>query len=196
MSTLSTCSGFAISALLLACLAPGASAMDGSNGNTSVTDLPPADDVGGSRIVADQDLDFIDYAASVGKYEIESSQYVVASGLTGDARTFAEAMAADHFVITNRLKTLLGKKGLAIPERMTFDDRVAISRLKDTREDQLGKAYVGAQVKAQTAEIKLYTDEAAKGVDAELRAFAQSNLPLLQKQLEKAQLIAGGGQIQ
>jgi hypothetical protein len=79
---------------------------------------------------------------------------------------------------------------------MSFDDRVAISKLKDTPDDQLGKAYAQAQVRSLTSLIARFTDESAHGTDAEFMAFAGSNLPLLQKQLERAQIVVGGGDVQ
>jgi putative membrane protein len=141
------------------------------------------------QVLKKQDAEFVRCASSAGAFEIESSQWVLDHGLTGEPAVFARTMIADHTKIAQKLDALLTSKGLDGPDGMTGSDRKALDALEKTPENQLGKAYVDAQVAAHQTAVKLFADESDNGKDADLRAFAAANLDMLKSHLTHAQAV-------
>jgi putative membrane protein len=185
--------------------APGTSVPDNNAQGTTVpgtpapgTNAPGAAAPGGGMLNADdagvrdarlsaQDRDFIAAACSGGRFEIESSQWARKHGLAGDAANIAVMMINDHQVMAKRLGEILAQKGVNGSDDLNDADAKALKQLEKTPDDQLGKAYIDAQVAAHQAAIAAFTSEAEHGRDADLRTFASSNLPVLRKHLEHVQ---------
>jgi len=126
------------------------------------------------------DQKFAVKAAQGGIAEVMCSQ--LAEGKSHNIRVLAVAhrMVKEHTAANKELKTVAGRKGMALP-KMTDSMHIAayrkLSRLSGSAFD---KAYMAGQEKDHAATIKLFETEIAMGQDKDLSAFASENLPAIE----------------
>ncbi len=150
-------------------------------------DANPTTPVG--AVLAKQDADFIRDISSACIFEIKSSQWALDHGLSGNAASFARTVVADHQKMARQLDALLTGKGVTAPDGMCRDHEAQLEKLAKTPEDQLGKAYMDGQVAGHEKAIRCLEDEASKGKDADLRAFAAAGTDTAKQELAQAQAV-------
>jgi putative membrane protein len=140
------------------------------------------------------DATFVKNAAISDMYEIEASKLAQSKATSGDAKTFAGRMIADHTKTTAQLKSLLSSKpGMKPPAAMDAKHKALISKLKAASGADFDNLYAAQQVNAHQTAVMLFTSESQNGKDADLKKFAADTLPTLQQHLSMAQNLQKGG---
>ena len=134
------------------------------------------------------DKQFLITAAQAGNAEIVASK--TASGKAGSdaVKTFSSEMLADHGKLADELKKLASRKGLNVPDEPSMKQQALIAKLNvldGAKFDQLYAAEIG--VAAHKEAVALFRKAATSAKDADIKAFAQQTLPVLEHHLQMAQ---------
>ena len=117
--------------------------------------------------------------------EIADARYILRVAKDATVRDYATQMIADHSTGNVSLEAAARKDGVrvVVPRRPP----AAAAAIQGVAEPQLDAAYMRDEVADQTATLALMNGEAAGGAGAELKAFAQAQVPVVQGHLNRAQ---------
>lgn len=130
---------------------------------------------------------FIDMAASSDMFEIASSKLAKERGVGGEVAKFADQMIADHSKTSSELMALVARMNppMTAPTEMNGKHRAMLATLNEAGQGNSStRAYVDSQRAAHNEAVALFATYAESGENADLRAFAQKNLPALRAHLE------------
>lgn len=130
--------------------------------------------------------DFVQRVALSDMYEIESANLALKKARSGPTREFATMMIADHTQSTQALKDAVTASGqsLAMPTSLDPTHRSQIDILNGLDGEDFQREYMTQQMAAHRQALDLLKGYAAGGDAAELRQFAQSTIPTVQKHHE------------
>ena len=106
-------------------------------------------------------------------------------------KAFAQAMITDHTPANAKLAALATSKGLTPPTDPSAAQQKMLAKLQGLSGDKFDKTYLSGQVRAHEAMLKLFERESTNGKDADLKAFADSTVPVIQKHITMAQNVKG-----
>jgi putative membrane protein len=138
----------------------------------------------GVASLSQQDRDFVTKAASAGKFEVRAAQLVKDRAASDDDKQFAQMMIDDHTKANDELKQIAQRKGLTVPQDLVPAHQQLYSELSSASDPV--SVYRQQQVQAHEQAVQLFQDEASNGQDADLKAYAQKYLPVLQQHLDGA----------
>ncbi len=146
-----------------------------------------ADDTktGNAKAAPVNDRLFAEAAAAAGAAEIAASTIALKNG-GDDARKFAQNMIDDHSKANTQLMTLARAKGIALPTTMSYQDTAVGDILGGLKGEEFDREYLKQQHAAHMCAVQLFTAEAERGQDADIRAFATKTLPTLKQHLKMA----------
>ncbi len=137
----------------------------------------------------DDDVTFVLTAASSGTWEVQSGQLAEGRSKSEEVRTFARRLVEDHAKGNKELMDVASKKGIKLPPGMVRKHADKLTALANAGQD-FDKQFAMAQVAAHEEAVTLFEREAKDGKDADLKAFAEKNLPTLKDHLKMAQDLA------
>ena len=165
---------------------------DSSTVTTTTTDTsmssPSAMSATTDTSMAD-DRDFVMEAASGGLMEVTLGNLAKANAASAQVKEFGAMMVTDHTKANNELKAVAAKKNITLPETPMEKQQKHIDELKTKKGADFDKAYVDLMVDDHKEDVSKFQDEANKGNDADVKAFAAKTLPVLQKHLDHIQKI-------
>ena len=142
----------------------------------------------GKSAVSSRDRAFMTKAAQDGIAEVETGKLAQSNGANADVKSFGQKMQQDHGKANDELKSIAQSKGLTLP---TTTDRTQArlgKQLQGLKGDAFDKVYAReAGVKDHKAAVAMFTREAQKGSDPDVKAFAVKTLPTLEEHLRMAQ---------
>ena len=136
------------------------------------------------------DRKFVKDAAQGGMAEVELGQLAAEKASSDDVKKFGQRMVDDHSKANDDLKQLATKKGVHVPQQLSAKDKATKARLSKLSGEQFDKAYMADMVKDHEADAKEFENQANKGTDADIKAFAAKTLPMVQRHLEMARDLA------
>ena len=92
------------------------------------------------------------------------------------------------------LQGLAAKKQITIPTTLTDNGGDAYDKLMKKTGKDFDKAYINLMLKNHEADIKVFRKESADGKDPDLKIFATSTPPVVQKHIDSAMVITGKNQ--
>jgi putative membrane protein len=132
--------------------------------------------------------DFAAIAAQSDTYEIFAGRTAVVQTTEPRVRAFAQEMIDDHTRTSEDLRKAAVASGLKPPaQAMSGDQAHFLSALQSLRGAEFDRAYMRQQVLAHVQALTVAKSYAASGSDPNLRAAAQSVVPMIQHHLEMAQ---------
>jgi putative membrane protein len=138
----------------------------------------------GTAKVSKADMKFVDTAASGGMAEVQAAQLAQQKSQDAKVKEFAGQMITDHTANNQQLTTLAQQKGLTVPAALDEKDQKQIDKLTKLDGAKFDKVYWKGQVRDHKAMLKLMEKEASSGKDADLKSFASSTAPVVQKHLD------------
>jgi len=150
-----------------------------TNADTTVT---TAKGVGGEQRPA-FDSEFMTKAASGGMLEVQLGQQVAQKATTPEAKQFAQQMVTDHTKANEELKALAAQKNITLPTTLGKDQQKVYDEVLAEKGAELDKKYVSAMLTDHQEDIKEYQGAVTTASDADIKTFAQKNLPVLQMHL-------------
>jgi len=133
------------------------------------------------------DYRFLEKAARGGLEEVELGQLAEQKGSSEAVRTFGKRMVTDHNKLNDQLKQIASQKGATVPTAMSHHENSRVQHLESVSGATFDKDYAKDMVKDHRQDVKEFQDAAKKLEDADLRAFAQKAVPILQEHLGMAE---------
>lgn len=151
----------------------------------AANDTPKADT--DSRIQAEvndnDDARFMVRAASGGMAEVEMGNIAVKKAHNANVRAFGAMMVTDHSKANKVLTALADSDRVSLPQYPGKDEEKLSDNLMKKTGNDFDVAYVDAMVKDHQDDIKDFEKEIKNAKGADVKAFAQNTLPVLQKHL-------------
>lgn len=158
------------------------------------TGIAQPDAAGTTGAVAPAAQDFAQMAAMSDMFEIESSNIALKKVKSGPVREFAQMMIADHTNSSEALKNAVQQSGksLTMPASLDATRQSQIAVLNRLDGQDFEREYMNQQMAAHRQALDLLKAYAANGDTAELRQFAQSTIPAVQKHHDWLETNASG----
>jgi len=99
-------------------------------------------------------------------------------------------MIEEHSHANDELKAIATRKSIALPQDINSDQQGTMDRLSKLAGADFDKAYMAEMVKDHEADAKEFENQAKKGGDADIKAFAAKTLPMVQRHLQMARDVA------
>ena len=138
-----------------------------------------------------QDTTFINAAGPSDQFEIQTSQLALEKSRRADVRAYAQHMVDEHTKTTQQLTQLAASKGAPLSQGLDPTQDRLLAAMRTAGSNSFDRTYLNGQVTGHTATVLTYNDEIKSGQDADVKAFAQQNLPAVQQHLADARRLAG-----
>ncbi|WP_324673382.1 DUF4142 domain-containing protein [Hymenobacter sp. GOD-10R] len=132
------------------------------------------------------DKQFMVKADQGGHNEIGLSKLALEKGVTGNAKTYADKMIADHTKAGNELKPIAQKKGVTLTGDMDPDHKTMRDRMSKMSGKEFEQAYMGQMAKDHEETVALLQSEIDNGQDPDAKAWAQKTLPVVKQHTDMA----------
>ena len=126
-------------------------------------------------------------AANGGLLEVQLGKLAQTKGSSPQVLQFAKMMVDDHSKANKELMALAGTKTITLPAILDNKTQKDYDDMAKLNKGEFDKAYTEYMVKDHKEDIEKFQQEAEKGKDAELKAFAAKHVPILKHHLEMAQ---------
>lgn len=140
----------------------------------------------GSASLSESDRTFMMTAAQSDLLEQKAAKLATEKAQSGEVKEFAQMLATDHMASSQQLKQLAQSKGVQLPESLDASHQAKVQMLESasgTSFDSMFARDIG--VAAHEQAVNLF-EQASNSPDAEIRSFAQAQLPALRQHLEEA----------
>ena len=104
----------------------------------------------------------------------------------------AQMMVDDHGKANSELKSLAATKNIMLPDSMNEDHKKHYQELSEKKGKDFDKAYTDLMVDDHKKDLDKFKDEAEKGTDADLKAWAAGKVPVLEQHLQGWQMTKDG----
>ncbi len=141
--------------------------------------------LGASAFAADDS--FVAKAAIGGMTEVDAGGMAQQKGSSAAVKDFGQKMVEDHTKANDELKQIATAKSIAVPPAPDDKHKKAEAALAGKSGANFDRAFKAQMIADHKATIALFEDEANKGSDPELKAFAAKTLPDLRGHLKMAQ---------
>lgn len=130
------------------------------------------------------DKKFIEKIGSAGLSEVQEAQLAQQKSSDPKVKDFAQTMITDHTANNQQLAALAQQKGLTAPTEPDAKDAKGIAKLQNLSGAKFDRAYMKAEGKDHEEVLKMLQKEAKTTKDADLKAFAEQTIPVIQKHIE------------
>jgi putative membrane protein len=160
-----------VSLFLFSCIAVAQGASPGKSGAASTG-------------LSGSDRSFVATAAEAGTAEVAMAKVARERAASSAVSSFAARMIDDHGKANQELQKIATSKGLSPSDKLSASDRSAMKMLQGASGRAFDQKYVHLQLAAHEQAVALFEGEAENGQDADLKAFADSTLPILRSHLQ------------
>ena len=120
--------------------------------------------------------------------EIETGDLAESNGANVAVKSFGQKMHHDHSKAGDELKSIAQAKGVTLPTTTDRTHARLAKQLQGLKADAFDKVYAReAGVKDHKAMLALFTRQAQRGSDPDVKAFAAKTLPTVEEHLKMAQ---------
>ena len=157
-------------------MAPGDPAMKGSM----------AADPNGPTAPHANDTEFMQSAAHSDQNEIQLSKMALAKGATGEAKTLADKMIADHTKSTAALKPIAAKAGVTLPTDMDADHKAMAPMLEKLSGKEFEAKYLTQMVTDHQKTANTLKAHQTMTKNQDLSGWITTTLPVVEEHLGMA----------
>jgi putative membrane protein len=141
--------------------------------------------------LAPHDQTFVQQAAIGGLAEVQEGQLAVSKAKAADVKQFGQHMVDEHTPNNKELMALAEQKRVTPPPALDARHANALAALQKDSGAAFDKAYIAGQITGHEEMASLMQSEIQSGSDADLKAFAQKTLPVVQEHLRMAKQVQG-----
>ncbi|MDQ6889570.1 MAG: DUF4142 domain-containing protein [Bacteroidota bacterium] len=141
----------------------------------------------GTAMVDQKAKDFVKDAATGGMMEVELGKMAEGKGKSQQVKDFGKMMVDDHSKANDELKNIATKKNIDVPPSLTDDQRKDVDKLSKKTGADFDKAYVDMMVEDHKKDVAAFKKASGNLNDNDLKTFATTTLPTLQKHLDAIQ---------
>ena len=135
------------------------------------------------------DTDFVKQAAVGGNAEVKMGQLASQRAQHAQVKQFAERMVRDHTQANDELAQAAQKSGIQVPGDVDEKHQQELDKLSKLSGAEFDKAYMEAQVKGHHETVSLLQEYAKNGKDADVKAWAQKTLTVVQDHTKQAEQV-------
>lgn len=132
------------------------------------------------------DKRFLTEAAQGGLLEVQLGSLASRKGTLDDVTQFGQRMVAEHSALNDQLKALASQKGVTLPTALDKTHKQQVERLNMLRGPSFDREYIRTMVSDHEKDVAHFSKAASSAHDADVRAFADSALPMLKDHLQAA----------
>ncbi len=133
------------------------------------------------------DTKFAVSAADGGMMEVELGKLALKNGSAPEVKQFAQMMIDDHTNANNELIALAQKKNITLPTTLSSDKQDKVNDMAKKTGHDFDVAYMDFMVDDHKEDIDDFKDEADKGNDADIKAWASGKVATLESHLQMAE---------
>jgi putative membrane protein len=137
-------------------------------------------------IATSKDAKFLARVAIINMEEIRLGQLAQQNSSTKDVKGLGEMMVDDHKKSQDELMQLAAKKSIILPASPDAPAEADYNQLASKTGNEFDKEYTAMMVNGHKDAIALFKSEASDANDSDIREWAGSVLPVLQKHLDYA----------
>src|SRR3954468_1524390 len=130
---------------------------------------------------------FVEVAAQTDMMEAHLGQLAADQAAKDEVKTFAQTIVADHTTDYQQLSTVAGKANLTVPKGLDAAHNKMIAPFEKLKGANFDHRYVQEMIAGHQKAILEYKRESESGENADIKAYANQALPVLQKHLQAAQ---------
>jgi putative membrane protein len=145
----------------------------------------------GMANMAAQDRNFLMDAAMGGMLEVELGRMATTQGASDAVKQFGQRMVDDHSKANQELMSLAQTKGITLPTEMDEKHKKDMTKLSSLSGADFDREYGKMMLSDHRKDVSEFEKQSAKGMDADLKAFATKTLPTLQEHLKMAEALPG-----
>lgn len=176
-----------VAALALAGGFPLASQAMGDKSTTSTSSTKPMASTQAQPTLSSSDKKFIEEAGKGGLAEVEFGQLAAQKAQSPDVKQFGLKMVADHSKTNDKLKQIASEKNVNLPTALEGSEKREYDKLQKLSGAKFDDEYMKTMVSDHKKDVKAFQKEATSAKDADVKSFAESALPTIEKHLEMAQ---------
>jgi putative membrane protein len=163
-----------------------------SNVNGNMNSNMMSSGAGGTMSLSATDRKFAMMAAAGGMAEVENAQLALQKASSDSVKQYAQRMIDDHTKANADLMQIATIKGVTLPTAPDAKHTAEMQKLQALSGAAFDRAYIQrAGTKDHKEMEKLFQNEATRGTDADLKAFAARTLPIVREHLSMAEAMGG-----
>ena len=140
----------------------------------------------------DKDVaDFAVEAANAGMTEVELGKLAQEKAMNQRVKDFGAMMVQDHTSAGDELKKLATAKNITLPAVAGDDAKKHMDDLSKKSGKDFDKAYMNMMLDGHKDVLKKFQKAASDLKDADIKNFASSTIPTIQKHIDSAMAITG-----
>jgi len=133
------------------------------------------------------DQQFVDFAAQTDMMEAHLGQMAADQASASDIKQYAQMLVSDHTNDYQQLSAAATKAGLNVPKGLDAAHNKMLAPFEKLKAAAFDQRYAREMVTGHTKAIAEYKREASDGQNADLKAYANQALPVLEKHLQSAE---------
>lgn len=166
-----------------------ATSMSSDTTKTSDKKMDTTTNNAGNQMIDQSTRDFVADAATGGMMEVELGNLAQQKAKNQRVKDFGKMMVDDHTQANNNLKDIASRKNITVPAAITDDQKKEMDKLSKKSGADFDKAYVDMMVEDHKKDIAAFKKATGNVGDNDIKNFATSTLPTLQKHLDSIQAI-------
>ena len=139
--------------------------------------------------LGDQEQTFLKETAQSGLMEVQMGRLAAQKGQGQQVRQLGQKLVQDHSKANQELKLLAAQKNITLPTGLKTDHQSMISHLNNLEGAEFDAAFKKHALEHHQEDIQKFQTASQTAADADVKAFAQKTLPVLQEHLKMAQSI-------
>ena len=142
-----------------------------------------------NQMVDQKTKDFVADAATGGMMEVALGNVAMQKAKSQQVKDFGKMMVDDHTKVNDNLKEIASRKNIDVPAAITDDQKKDIEKLSKKSGADFDKAYVDMMVDDHKKDIADFKKATGDVGDNDIKNFATTTLPTLQKHLDAIEAI-------
>lgn len=156
-----------------------------SNTPAPVAEAPPP------PALSPTDQTFVTMAAQDGMAEVQMATLAQTNARSPRVKSYANEMIKDHGAANDQLMKLAQAKGVTPPTDLSDAQTQQKTMLTAEKGAKFDRDYMHGQVTDHQTMVQAFQEEAQNGQDADVKAYAATTLPVIQKHLTEVQHASG-----
>ena len=136
------------------------------------------------------DKQFLVTAARTDMTQAHEGQMARDQASRTDVKDFGKTLVDDHSASYTQLSQLAAREGVAIPKGINVSQNRDIVQLGHLKGDRFDRQFARDEVSNYRQLVATFQREARQGHDADVKAYAAKELPVLEKHLQLAEQCA------
>ncbi len=141
---------------------------------------------GSGQALRQADQDFVKDASTLNQKEIEFGRLGQRQASNDRVREFAQKLIDDHTKAQDELTTLARTKNVQIASQLPQEHRQMVDKMNQMQGAEFDREFIKHMIQGHERAIQQFDQQSRTGEDAQLKAFAQRQLPILRSHLQTA----------